>query len=157
MGSDFDGRGYRWRGSGADMGQDASSAWGYAITAGAGYTTAAVMVSFLAIWLAVGLALPGDGVLVSLFVALLLFVVGTVTWVLIPVILVLSMLMAWLVGWGMTVDERRQRIDANRAADAAQTRAWLAAQPARKQSGNGGWLVAFIAGALLGWFWGDDD
>jgi len=86
-----------------------------------------------------------------------LLTVGTLALLLVPVILALSAALAWLVGRGMTPDERQQCIDIHRAADAAQVSALLARQASRTSTGNNGWLLAFIAGALLGAFWGDDD
>lgn len=155
MRKQYDGHGFAWRRSGG--GGDAPSAWDYARVAGDGYINVALVLLLLAIWLVVGLALPDSGALTSLIVAVVLLTVGTLVLLLVPVILALATALAWLVGRGMTRGERQQCIDIHRAADAAHVRALLERPTARTSSGNNGLLLAFIAGALLGALWGDDD
>lgn len=155
MDNQYHGNDSAWRQAGSD--DAAPSAWNYACVAGGDYVNFAVALLLLAIWLAVALAMPENGLLTSLLVALVLLLVGTFVLLLAPVILLLATAMAWIVGRAMTSDERRQCIAIHRAADAAEVRALLASQTSGNPPRRSGWLSVFIAGALFGTFWGDDD
>lgn len=142
--------------SSAHDARDEPSAWDYALAAQAAYLKPAVWVAFFGVWLAVALSGVVSGFWAILFTAIVLFILAGISFVILVPILVLQWGLAWLVGLGMRVEDRRKLIVEHQASERREVQSLLANPTAPQRPAHERFLTGLVLGALLGWWWGDD-
>lgn len=133
-------------------------AWDYAIVASPAFMKLAVWLAFILIWIAVGLNDGISGFWVSLVVAMVLFLAGAITLVLIVPVCGLGFALAWLVGLGMSAQDRRRLIAEHHERDRLELQAALSRHSSkRRRNTSDGFLGGIVLGALIGGWWGDGE
>lgn len=120
------------------------------------YFNSAFGIMFLAIWIAVGVGL-NLSFWPSLIVTVVVLVLGAFSMVLLIPLLILPPILAWLVGLCLRVEDRRRLIAEHQASDARKCQAMRDNPPPPRKTCSDSWLAGLLIGALLGFWWGDDE